>query len=208
MGEDREQKGANGQGFATAVFGTAILGAIAYGLSIPLETPLRPQMRWSLLDAAIGVAATAPLALFLAWFMRTGNETLSEFRRAQIKFFAEIGFEFTWPRIAVLAFCAGVFEELLFRGLFQTWATGAISLPAALILTNIAFGVVHMRTWLYAVIAGLVGLYLGILFAATGNLLVPMIAHGLYDLVAFAYTKRAIATYRADQMRTGVVTGR
>ena len=54
-----------------------------------------------------------------------------------------------------------------------------------------------MRTVLYAIIAGLVGVYLGVLYEATGNLLAPMTAHALYDAVALEYTRRAIINYRA-----------
>ncbi len=53
-----------------------------------------------------------------------------------------------------------------------------------------------MRTILYAIIAGLVGVYLGVLFAVTDNLLAPMAAHALYDAVALEYTRRAVAHYQ------------
>ena len=35
-------------------------------------------------------------------------------------------------------------------------------------------------------LAAIVGAYLGWLFVITGNLLVPVVAHALYDLVALA----------------------
>jgi membrane protease YdiL (CAAX protease family) len=40
---------------------------------------------------------------------------------------------------------------------------------------------------MYLVLAGLIGLYLGGIWLATGNLLVPIIAHAMYDFVALVY---------------------
>lgn len=68
---------------------------------------------------------------------------------------------------------------------------------AAIVLSNIVFGLLHMRTVLYAVIAGSLGVYLGVLYLVTDNLLAPIMTHMLYDLVALEYTRRAVADYRA-----------
>jgi hypothetical protein len=137
----------------------------------------------------------APLAAFLWWFSNTTLEHFASFRKSQIKFFSEIGFSFTPPRIAAMAIAAGISEELLFRGVLQTWMTGFAPEAVAIIATNIIFGMMHMRTALYAFIAGLVGVYLGILYAATDNLLAPIAAHALYDAIALEYTRRAISHY-------------
>jgi uncharacterized protein len=60
----------------------------------------------------------------------------------------------------------------------------------AIALTAALFGVAHWLTPTYAVLAGLVGAYLGWTLAASGNLLVPIVAHGLYDLIALAVLVR------------------
>lgn len=76
-----------------------------------------------------------------------------------------------------LGLLPGLSEELLFRG---------VMLPAlgfnfiALILSSLCFGVLHLsgrEQWSYAVWASLVGLLLGYCALATGNLLVPIVAH-------------------------------
>ena len=181
----------------TALGGTAFLGLIAYGLSLLFKTPLAPQFHWSLTDTIIGLVATAPLGVFLLWFMRTNNSHFAKFRQSQIEFFANIGFEFTLPRMMLMALFAGIFEELLFRGVFQTALASILPAIAAILISSIAFGVVHWRTALYALIAGLIGAWLGIIFWLTDNLLVPMVTHGVYDLYAFMITARAIQEYRA-----------
>ena len=46
-------------------------------------------------------------------------------------------------------------------------------------------------------IAGLIGLYLGWLWMATGNLLVPIVTHTVYDFVVLVYLVK-IRTPRED----------
>jgi len=178
--------------FALMVAGMAVTLAAAFGFGLLLETPPAATLRFEAPALIAGVLATAPLVLLLEWFMRTGHPPLARFRESQIGFFAGIGFRFSPLRIAVLAIGAGVTEELLFRGVFQTWAAGELPLFLALLLPNILFGALHWRTTLYAVIAGLVGVYLGVVFLMTGNLLAPIVAHALYDAVALHKTARAI----------------
>ena len=175
-----------------ALAGTAGLGVIAYLLSILTQTPLAPQFRWSLQDFLIGVAGAAPPIALLAWFMTTSQKTLARFRQSQIDFFSQIGFRFTLPRIVVMSLFAGVFEELLFRGVLQTGLAKVVPLAVAILLSNLIFGAVHWRTALYATLAGLIGVWIGVFFAFTGNLLTPMTTHAVYDLAALYVTARAI----------------
>ncbi|WDI31189.1 type II CAAX endopeptidase family protein [Hyphococcus flavus] len=180
------------QTFLFVLGGTILLGLVAFALSILLGVPIGPQFELNPNDFFIGVIATLPLVVFLWWFSNTTLEHLAVFRRSQIKFFAEIGFTFTPLRIALMALGAGITEELLFRGVVQSWISGFAPVLVAIIASNILFGALHMRTALYALIAGLVGVYLGVLFAFTDNLLAPMVTHALYDAAALEYTRRAV----------------
>lgn len=195
---NEEPNGATPQPFLIVVLGTVMMGVVAFGLSFVLKTPLAPQFKLDANDFLIGVIATLPLVAFLWWFSNTTLENLSSFRNAQIKFFSEIGFEFTPPRIAIMALAAGISEELLFRGVFQTWLDGFFPVAFAILLTNILFGLLHMRTLLYAIIAGLVGAYLGAIYAFTDNLMTPIVVHSLYDAAALEYTRRAIVAMNLD----------
>lgn len=174
------------------------MGLAAVGFSFLLKTPLAPQFKADINAVLIGIIATAPLVTFLWWFSNTTLDHVASFRRSQVRFFSEIGFSFTPARIAVMAIGAGIAEELLFRGVLQTWIAGFAPVAIAILASNILFGMMHMRTFLYALIAGLVGAYLGILYALTDNLLAPMVTHALYDAVALEYTRRAIAGHALE----------
>jgi membrane protease YdiL (CAAX protease family) len=104
-----------------------------------------------------------------------------------------------WYDVMLLAAFAGVGEEVLFRGLvqplFERWTLGTGYGPAAgLILSNVIFGLLHFITPTYALLAGLMGTYFGWLLDATGsrNLAGPILAHGLYDYLAFLVVIRAV----------------
>ena len=73
-------------------------------------------------------------------------------------------------------------EELLFRGVLHPLAGPFWS--------NVLFGLAHFITPTYAVLAGLLGAYLGGLLELSENLLAPIITHGLYDFLAFLVVAR------------------
>ncbi|WP_425408664.1 CPBP family intramembrane glutamic endopeptidase [Hyphococcus sp.] len=195
-----DQSPSESRTFIAVLAGTMLLAVIAVALSFILKTPLHAQFALSFNDFFIGVIATLPLAVFLWWFSNTTLKNLAAFRNSQIKFFAEIGFTITPMRIALMAIAAGVAEELLFRGVLQTWLAGFFPVAVAIIASNLLFGVLHMRTVLYAFIAGLVGVYLGVIFTLTENLITPMVTHALYDAVALEYTRRAVQSWRTHRI--------
>ncbi|WP_170977250.1 CPBP family intramembrane glutamic endopeptidase [Halorussus salinisoli] len=90
----------------------------------------------------------------------------------------------------------GPAEELLFRGVIQSYLDGAFSRAPAVVLTSVLFALVHLpTTWVatpnpVAVSVTLVILFglsilLGYLYAWTDNLVVPILVHGLYDALLF-----------------------
>ena len=73
-------------------------------------------------------------------------------------------------------------EEIFFRGFLQQW----LGFMVASILFMVAhFGRKDIRVVSYWSIFQ--GLYLGLFFAYSKNLIVPMIAHGLFDMGGMAY---------------------
>ena len=82
---------------------------------------------------------------------------------------------------------AGFSEELLFRGALQPWLENVTGIPTGLVISNAIFALVHAVTPLYALLAMLMGLYLGISLDYGGerNLITPIVIHGFYDFVAF-----------------------
>jgi uncharacterized protein len=88
------------------------------------------------------------------------------------------------PDLIWLGLLPGMSEELLFRGVMLP----AIGLNTTGVLaTSLLFGVLHLsgrQQWPYVVWASVVGLLLGFSAVATGNLLVPIVAHIVTNLLS------------------------
>jgi hypothetical protein len=179
--------------FAIVLCGTLLLVPAALALGWITRTPPAASLAWSIRDLAIGLFGAAPLALLLHAFMRAKHSRIVAFREQQLEFFGQLGFRFTTSRIVLLALAAGVAEELLFRGFLQSWLATLVPLSLAIVLPNLLFGALHARTLGYALAAGVVGVWLGVLYALTDNLLAPIVAHAAYDAIALDVTRRALA---------------
>lgn len=109
--------------------------------------------------------------------------------------------------LLLLAASAGFAEELMFRGVIQDGIQqvrpDTIGMVLGLAAGALIFGVLHTVTRAYAVLATLMGIYLGVLLLLTESLLVPMIVHAVYDAVAFLVLLRG---WRARQ--AGAAGGR
>ena len=94
--------------------------------------------------------------------------------------------------LAVVALLAGLGEELLFRGALQP----VLGLP----LASVLFALAHFITPTYALLTGLMGLYLGWLAEASGTLWTPIATHALYDFIAFLVVIRDVRRSTADRL--------
>lgn len=88
----------------------------------------------------------------------------------------------------------GPAEELLFRGIIQGELKRAIGPRGAIAVAGLAFGLIHFtvsgslaQRTAYVVIAGLLGVGLGLIYEYSGNLTVPAVAHGLYNATLFGF---------------------
>jgi len=94
---------------------------------------------------------------------------------------------------AVAVLGVGPGEELVFRGVVQGVLARAVSPRAAVLWAAVCFGGLHalavtgspLGVLVYLAFASLLGAVLGWSYEATGNLLVPVLAHGGYDAVQF-----------------------
>ncbi|MEM1171323.1 MAG: CPBP family intramembrane glutamic endopeptidase [Cyanobacteria bacterium P01_H01_bin.35] len=94
-----------------------------------------------------------------------------------------------WPDLVWLGLLPGLSEELLFRGVVLS-ALGLDTL--ALVASSAFFGVLHLsgrEQWPYMIWATIVGIVLGYSALVTDNLLIPIIAHILTNLISSSVWK-------------------
>jgi uncharacterized protein len=189
--------------FQLAVTGEAGLLLLAWGLArwwglSPLQAigPLRPGLAW-------GAVATIPLLLGLAWML---SSRFGPARRLVQLVVEQVG-PFLGPlstwQLALLAILAGFCEEVLFRGVLQAGLSAWLGGAGALLVASLIFGLVHFASREYALMAGVMGIYLGTLFLVQGNLLMPIVTHTLYDFVALIWVARRYQSL-AQQPATSV----
>lgn len=174
--------------FATfgVVVGLFVLGSGRTDL-VPVSLPGR---RGALL-AVGGYVAILGLQFAFIWLLgvlevTAGTNRVIELGRAEPVLFLYL--------IPLSVLVVGPAEELVFRGAVQgllrrPWGPGP-----AIALASLVFGGVHywavvgpgpMERLLYVAIAAALGVVLGVVYEWTGNLVVPALAHGVYNATLF-----------------------
>ena len=140
----------------------------------PLNISFLPQ------DLALGVGIGIGITLLSGVIY----ELWPAYRKSADMYLALVLKPLQWPDLLWLGLLPGLSEELLFRG---------VMLPAiglnwlGIVVSGASFGVLHMsgiQQWTYVVWATVIGIILAIGAVATGNLLVPVVAHIVTNLVS------------------------
>jgi hypothetical protein len=182
--------------FTAAAFEASLVVAAIF-LGWLLGTPPLATLRFDSFSAAYGIAGTLPMLAVFWLCLQCPLKPFMEITRVLdesiVPLFRSCGF----MEIAIIAVLAGIGEEMLFRGVLQAAVAqeigGQRGIWLGLLISAVLFGLMHPITPAYAILAGLIGLYLGGLWLASGNLLSPVIAHGLYDFLAIVYLSKAKA---------------
>jgi membrane protease YdiL (CAAX protease family) len=143
-----------------------------------------PSALLSGLAMAVGIAIASGI-LYRIW------PTYRQSADAYLKLVIE---PLVWPDLIWIGLLPGLSEELLFRGVVLP----SIGLnPIGLIVSSCIFGILHFsgsQQWPYVIWATVVGFALGYTVILTGNLLIPIVAHIVTNLIASAVWKARQAT--------------
>jgi membrane protease YdiL (CAAX protease family) len=176
------------------------LACLAFLLGLWPGPEVETQFAWSWSAFLYGSLAALPplLVLFLIDVFPIGP--LRRVKDISEQFLRPILRNTRWPDFFLLSALAGFCEELFFRGWMQPFTSQWLPLWTSNLLVGFLFACCHAITPAYFVIAWLISLYLGGLLICSENLLVPMAAHGVYDLVAlFAVMWPSTRTSTADE---------
>lgn len=130
------------------------------------------------------------LTYFGLFFLTLGGLSGSSSLRDQMRFLHSFACSYSWPTLVTLSILAGFGEELLFRGVVQGWLTERFGAVIALATAATLFGLVHFLSFAYFVIATFLGVVLGLAYFWSESLLLTMVWHGVYDLVALYCLRR------------------
>jgi uncharacterized protein len=167
-----------------------LLLASAVVLGWAISVPWPDRWRWDLTDGVLGAVGAVPMLLLFWWLFHTETKVLRRIREFLERVVRPALKEWSVAQLLAISILAGAGEEALFRGLLQGGLERWVGPLPALILASAVFGACHWITPTYALVAGLMGCTLGGLWWWTGNLLTPMVAHGVYDFVALVWLLR------------------
>lgn len=181
---------------ATGFEGALIVLAYAIGWLVSVD----PLAHWAMdpMAVALGFIGTLPLYFLFVVSYRQPQGGMQDIKQFLVERLGPLLDGCGWWALLYLGFLAGISEEILFRGLLQPWLERDWGWAGGLLFSNMIFALVHWVTPLYALLAGVTGIYLGLALDIGGerNLLVPTLIHALYDFLAFL---AVVETYRRRQ---------
>lgn len=155
---------------------------LAWGLAWLLELPL--SLSPGMLAVGLGILATLPMWWLLRWARALDHPVTKElFEWVENNLLPLFRGATNW-QLAAIAVLAGLGEELLFRGVIQQALQQWLGPWTGLLLASLVFGAAHWVSRAYMIFACLMGLYLGLLYWLSGDLLIAVIVHALYDFIA------------------------
>lgn len=189
-----DQSSVNAFFFSAVLFETALgIVAVIIGLLFgPPANSLVPAISdWWGITWGVGLGCLLSLPMFglVRWMEHLDFESMEEINQFGRDHIVPLVRDLTSIELATLALCAGIGEELLFRGWLQMLLTGPAdewtipSLILGISLASVAFGLVHAITRLYVIVVTLMGFAFGLMLVLTGNLLVPIFAHAAFDYI-------------------------
>lgn len=163
----------------------AVALLLGFGLAVPFWT----SARLDLFSIALGVVAGLVMLAGASAFTESSFPFAVRMRRDMDRFLGLFRGA-TLPDFLFISVLAGLGEEALFRGVIQGGLVDYIGLPMAIVVSSVLFGLAHYISRTYVVFAAGLGALFGVLYAWSGNIAVPMIAHAAYDFVALWYIYR------------------
>lgn len=131
---------------------------------------------WGLIAALVTYALLAGINRYSKVMQRN---TLATLGRLQ-PLFARLAL---WQLVLISAL-AGIGEELVFRAFLQPFISSYSNMWVGLIAASLIFALLHFMSWIYFVLALAMGLLLGAAYQLSQSLVLVMVWHGVYDLLA------------------------
>lgn len=142
-------------------------------------SPPRDVLIGGVVALALGVANHLLLTRAPSNWLTDGVRSV--YRETIVPVFRGLSF---WGAV-LIGTAAGIGEEWVFRGILQPLA--------GLTVASVLFGLAHvgsLRMLPFGLWATLMGVIMGTLAMVTGGLTAPMVAHGVYDILALEYIRR------------------
>ncbi|MDA7979377.1 MAG: CPBP family intramembrane metalloprotease [Pirellulales bacterium] len=163
------------------------LAVLAWFLGWVFGYPPADTIRWRLADVGYGLLWTLPLIPPMLLMARSRWRPFVRIQQIVSAIIVPLFSGCSIFQLALISLLAGLGEEALFRGFIQNSLAQEGNAWGAIVVASILFGLAHMITPAYALLATLIGVYLGWLMQFHDNLIVSVTVHAAYDFVALVY---------------------
>ncbi len=172
----------NNRFFYLTCLSEGFLLCLAVMLGWYFNLPFWSQLEFDVIDIILGISLALIFATFAIWALKSNWAIFTQLRNDTLTF-VKILENLSVGSIILVALAAGVCEEVLFRGGFQPLFMDWLGLLPGLVLASLLFGLFHMISVSYVIYVSVFGLILGCMYIWSGNLIGPIIAHFIYDLI-------------------------
>ncbi len=192
MGPMRERWSQTGRSAAAlrVAAGYALLATVATALALALRDglPWVHPKPWFPAPPAVSLLTSAVLGLSMATALialtRLSVSRYEWARRLHCEL-RPVARDLTGGQILLVAGLSSLGEELLFRGLLTPW----VGVPISALLFGLAHQIKGPSRWVWVGWATTVGLGLGAIFAVTGSLVGPLLAHAIVNAVNLTFLR-------------------
>ncbi|MEN0035576.1 MAG: CPBP family intramembrane glutamic endopeptidase [Cellvibrio sp.] len=152
---------------------------------IAAELPWRWWHSSPVVDLSLGIFA-AVVTYALMYFVYLYGGRVAEQLTIDVKKMGRHFIGYSWGKLVIISILAGVGEELLFRVGLQAWFATHVNIYLAILIPALIFGLLHFISFVYFVVATLMGIVFGVAYHFSDSLVLVMLWHGAYDLIALA----------------------
>lgn len=139
-----------------------------------------PTLNWAVL-ATLPLIGAMLMLTKSAWpWVKVLNEPIETYIKPLLK-------DMPLGGLFLIALAAGTGEELLFRGVIQQGLSDWGGPGFGLVVASILFGLAHALNRYYVMVTVVMGLYLGLLYQASQNIVLVLLIHALYDWVVLRF---------------------
>ena len=135
------------------------------------------DIHWSFTSALVGILASVPPLGFFLWTLNSRLHVWTQHKQLMEGLIRPLLGNWSLWQLFIISLAAGLSEEAFFRGAIQGSLADRMNVIWAVVLASGLFGAAHLLTWTYALFAALIGVYLGLLWIWTGNLLTPCLLY-------------------------------
>jgi len=168
-------------GFELGLAVLAIVLAVWMGIDLKAAIVFDlPTLNWAVITTLPLIATMITLTRSDWAWVKTLNEPVETYLRPLMQGLPP-------GSLLLVALSAGIGEELLFRGVIQQGLTDWAGPGVGLMIASVIFGFAHALNRYYVLVTMVMGLYLGLLYQASQNLVLVTAVHALYDWVVLRF---------------------